>query len=94
MPQIPEKNLERSGKEEYRMMFILLLSSLEKVFKDIVSLRLGMEKICEESLVWYFSMRKKFSPDGRWNGKIFLEHQGRESEGRGKIVMRRIKRLQ
>lgn len=59
MPQILEKNLERSGKEEYRRMFILLLSSLEKVFKDIISLRLGMEKICEESLVWYLSHEEK-----------------------------------
>lgn len=45
---------------------------------------------------WYgiSHMRKKFSPDGRWNRKIFLEHQGRKSEGRGKIVMGRIKRRQ
>lgn len=52
-----------------------------------------MGKICGESLGWYLSREEKISPDGRWNGKVFLEHQERESEERDKMAMRRIKRL-
>lgn len=48
--QDPEENPKRSGIKEYRKMFITVLSSLERVSKDIVSLRLGMGKICGESL--------------------------------------------